>query len=193
MNSEKKRILGLDISTSVLGLTIVEGNKETCDIVYMNHIEFKDCSDMWEKVEKFARFLESMTNDNPPCLNAVYVEDALMRFRPGFSSANTIMVLVKFNALCSFQARNHFSMNPKFVASQSARKLCGIKTKSKKICGKVVKEQVFDWAVAGPLKDKKFEMTRTGKYKSWNYDEVDSYVVARAGLVAESSNIKVEK
>jgi hypothetical protein len=179
------RVLGLDISTSIVGVSFVSGTSSEVTIERLSHIDFNKCVDIWQKVD---RFTERLTEEFAVCgrPDVVYVEEALLSFRPGLSNAQTITTLIKFNALCSMVVRSVMGVPPEFVASTTARKSCGIKTQQVKKIGIPVKQQVFEWARTGPLKDREFELTRTGSFKPWNYDEVDAYVIARAGLVLES-------
>ena len=55
-----------------------------------------------------------------------------------------------------------------------------------KASGKSQKDQSFDWCITGPLKDIELPKTKTGNWKSFVYDMVDSYVLARAGVVQEN-------
>lgn len=175
------KIIGLDISTSVTGITVLDDSVDYPHIVLMDHITFEDCDDVWEKADKFnERFTEICIQNHP--IDAVYIEEALLNFRTGLSNAQTITTLVKFNGLCSYIVRNHMGSSPSFVASTTARKNCGIKIIQRKKCDMSAKEQVFTWALAGPLSKLEFEKTRTGKYKTWNYDRVDSFVIALHGL-----------
>lgn len=184
------RVLGLDVSTSVTGYTVLEGTADDFKIVEMGHIDFSKCKDYWEKADLLrTSIIDLVTNYHG--LDEVYIEEALLGFRTGMSSAQTITTLMKFNGLASWFVHEwlqHGEKNPKFVAATHARKLCGIPVQQTKKCGKTAKEQVFEWAITGPLKDVEFEKTRTGKYKPFNYDRVDSYVIARAGLIEESLN-----
>jgi hypothetical protein len=181
-------ILGLDISTSVIGYTVLDGDPDCPAVHQIGHIDFKKCKDLWDKVDVFETFINKIriTNIYPANpLADVYIEEALISFRPGFSNAQTITTLVKFNAMCSLIVRRMFGFDPKYVGAPTARRLCGIKTQTLAKAGMSVKEQVFTWARNGPLKDRQWTMTKTGRYQPWNMDETDSYVIARAGLVLE--------
>jgi hypothetical protein len=180
------RILGLDISTSVVGYTFLSGeSSNSYEISQIGHMDFSKCNDIWEKVDKFAQLIQPEIIRFDPQI--VYVEEALIGFSTGKSSAKTITTLVMFNAMCSFQIRSMMrGAPPKFIPSMTARKTCGIKIHQKSKCGLSGKEQTFNWARSGPLSSRTFETTRTGKFKPWNYDEVDSFVVALSGLTLET-------
>ena len=176
------RVVGLDISTSIVGIAILNGKADDFTVEKLCHVDFKGCDDIWQKVDKFSSEFASLFEDRED-LPIVFIEEALINFTPGFSNAQTISTLVKFNAMCAYFVRSFMSRDPNFIACTHARKLCGIKVLRTSKCGKPAKQQVFEWALEGPFKDATFEMTKTGKYKPWNYDEIDAYVIARAGLI----------
>jgi hypothetical protein len=112
------------------------------------------------------------------------------------SSASTLNLLAKFNGLVSYQVRNLLALDPQYVSVNHARKLCGVRIEKTSKCGKSAKDQTFDWAIAGPLKEiaASFKLVNTKdgsvKYQGYHYDEVDSYVIARAGLAELCLNTK---
>ena len=174
-------ILGLDVSTSITGVVLIEGMGFE-NIKFIDHIDFKKCEDLWQKVDHAREFLIDVKekHGNP---DHVYIEESLMAFRPGLSSAATISTLLKFNALVSYSCREIFGFNPKFIASVSARKKCGIKINKQD--KRPAKEQVFEWAANGALKDVDWPKKKNGMPKDWSKDATDAYVVALAGWITE--------
>lgn len=190
------KVIGLDVSTSVTGIAIVEDSKQSpagAKILLLDHIEFKNAKTLWDKadvlVDYFDRLFSETTSPlwgtNPQDLH-VYVEESLQAFRPGFSSAATICTLAKFNGLASFFVRRASGVDPTYVAATTARKTVGIKVVKKDLSGgKNAKEQSFDWCMLGPLKSHKWPTKRNGDVKDWAKDVADAYVVALAGLILE--------
>jgi len=182
-------VIGADVSTAITGVVVLRSNGQgDPHIVLLEHIDFSKCKDFWEKVDhakaKLQEFRQSLTLDATEPVN-VYVEESLQAFRPGLSSAATLVLLAKFNALISNQLRDMFNVDPKYVASTHARKLCGIaivrdKTKPAKI-------QTFEWACAGPLSHVVWPVKKNGTPKDWAKDVVDAFVVSKAGLIIESN------
>lgn len=174
------KILGLDISTSIVGYTILN---DDFSIVEIGHIDFKKCNTFWEKVDFGIKELESIVKKHLP--ERSFIEEPVQSFSPGHSSAGTIITLSKFNAILSYNVRESIKIDPLHITAAEARKLCGLKMQQKKKCGKSHKEQVFEQISSpmGYLGHMKFELTRTGTIKPWVYDEVDSYVIARAGII----------
>lgn len=174
-------ILGLDVSTNCTGYTLLRKIKTNdFELLKIGHIDTSKGENIWDKLDIFKREMSEVLKD--VTVNIFYVEEALLAFSAGASNANTITKLVMFNALVSNFIRDRLSQNPNYVKACSARKICGIKTASKKSSGKSVKEQTFEQVTTRILKDFQIELTRTGKPKPHNFDEIDSFVVALAGL-----------
>ena len=171
------RILGLDVSTSIIGYAILDSD-ELSGIVEIGHIDFSKCNDFWEKVDFARKRLTEIISKHKP--EKTYIEESLMGFSSGLSSAGTLFTLAKFNALVTFFVREEMNETPVYISAGSARKSCGIKLLQKKKCGLSHKEQTFNWMLAGPLSTFEFPKGRTGKFKSFAYDEVDGFVIALA-------------
>jgi len=173
-------ILGLDISTSITGYTVLdyEGNILACD-----HIDLRKEKDFFKKIQIVNSQLE-LINDTYK-IEQVYVEQSLQSFRSGFSSAQTLSLLSKINGIVSWLCYNMFYGEPKYLAATSARKLCGIKVpkgqKAKAVSLQFVVDSVPGFEV---------EYTRHGNPKAGYADRSDSYVIAKAGWIREREEIK---
>ena len=175
-------VLGLDVSTAIIGYAVMDGETP----VVISHIDFKKCNDLWEKADKAKAEIEAILAAYPG-IERVYVEESLLGFSTGLSSAATLFTLAKFNALVSYFVRAKMGQPVEYISSGAARKTVGVKVIQKKKCGISAKEQTFNWAVAGPLKDRVMPLGRTGKYKPFVYDEVDGFVVGLAGAILNKS------
>ncbi len=173
-------ILGLDISTSITGYTVLdyEGNILAC-----SHIDLRKEKDFFKKIQIVNSQLE-LINDTYK-IEQVYVEQSLQSFRSGFSSAQTLSLLSKINGIVSWLCYNMFYGEPKYLAATSARKLCGIKVpkgqKAKAVSLQFVVDNVPGFEV---------EYTRHGNPKAGYADRSDSYVIAKAGWIREREEIK---
>jgi len=173
-------ILGLDISTSITGYTVLdyEGNILACD-----HIDLRKEKNFFKKIQIVRKCLEDLEGEYP--IEQVYVEQSLQSFRSGFSSAQTLSLLSKINGIVSWLCYNMFYGEPKYLAATSARKLCGIKIpkgqKAKKVSLQFVIDNVPGFDV---------EYTRHGNPKAGCADRSDSYVIAKAGWIREREEAK---
>ena len=168
-------ILGLDISTSITGYTILdnEGNIVTCD-----HIDLRKEKNFFNKIQIINTRLEEIREEHP--VEHVYIEQSLQSFRSGFSSAQTLSLLSKINGIVSWLCYNLFYGEPKYLAATSARKLCGIKVprgqKAKIVALQFVVDNVSAFEV---------QYTKHGNPKAGYADRSDSYIIARAGWLNE--------
>ncbi len=174
-------ILGLDISTSITGYTILDNEGS---IVICDHIDLRKEKNFFKKIQMVKAVLEDVDIDYD--IEHVYIEQSLQSFRSGFSSAQTLSLLSKINGIVSWLCYNMFySGEPKYLAATSARKLCGIKIpkgqKAKKVSLQFVLDNVPGFEI---------EYTRHGNPKAGYADRSDSYVIAKAGWIRESEETK---
>jgi len=177
------RILGLDISTSVVGYAIVEA--DDMSLVKIGHIDLKKAPKcLYRKADIVVGNLREVCEGLGVERKSVWVEEPVIRFTPGMSSAQTISMLLKFNAMVSYGLWTGWDREIVHVTPGDARRTCGLlMTTKKKSGGKSQKEQVYDQltAVGGLLEFLPWPMTKTNKPKPENYDRADAYVVAYHG------------
>ena len=179
-------ILGLDVSTSVTGICIIDPSK-TSDLVgshilHLDRIEFKSCKTFWQKADLAAFEFDNLLKKYPGDYRVV-LEEPLMGFRAGMSSAATITTLMRFNGIVSYIAREIFKVDPEYIASSTARKLCGIKLQKTSIAGINGKEQVFLHMKNNDLSHVNWPLKKNGEPVDWSKDATDSYVIARAAML----------
>lgn len=180
-------ILGLDVSTSVTGVCIVDPSREVdamgSHILHLDRIEFKKCKTLWDKADVVASELAGFLATHPGKYRVV-LEEPLLGFRAGMSSAATITTLMRFNGIVSYISREIFKVDPEYIASSSARKLCGIKMQRTSIAGMSGKEQVFKYMSEHDLSHVKWPVKKNGSPVDWSRDATDAYVIARAAMVS---------
>jgi len=164
-------ILGLDISTSITGATILDDDGNIVVNVAWDTRKYKN---FFVKAEYIYNQLKDI---NYP-INKVYIEQSLQSFRSGFSSAKTLSTLSRFNGIVSWMAYKLFEVEPEYIAAISARKAVGIivprGTKAKQCVIKYVIDNVPSVSIA---------YTKHGNVKPDCYDKADSWVIARAGYL----------
>ena len=177
-------ILGLDISTSVVGYTVLQDSGVVSLIDYCN---LKKEPDLMEKADKMRSCFEKLSKEYH--VTQIYVEENLQAFRPGASSAATIAKLARFNGIVSYVAYEIFGIKPNFLNVTKARSLVGLKIQRQKSCGIKTKDQVLNWAkvklphIAWPTKVLKGG-PRKGQavFLEECYDMADSFVISLAGF-----------
>ena len=180
---QRRFVLGLDVSTSITGVCLVDRDVEPDGtgnhVITLDRIEFKKCKTLWEKADVVGTYLSGMSITQQQHMT-VAVEEPLLGFRPGASSASTIAALLRFNGIVSYIARNTFGVEPVYVSASHARKLCGIKMQRIAVAGKSGKDQVFDHMSAQDLSFMKWPVKKSGKIVDWAKDATDAYVIARS-------------
>jgi len=167
-------ILGLDISTSIIGYTVLEFDGEILEIGSWDLRNKKLYPDLFSKAINIKEELIKLNKRF--LINNIFIETSLNMFMSGKSSANILSMLAKFNGIVSWIAYECFETSPRFIAAASARKKCGITIKR----GTKAKEQVMAFLLDNEP-DFKIQYTRTGKPKPHCYDEADSLIIAKAG------------
>ena len=168
-------ILGLDVSTSITGATILNSEGE---VVYNEAWDTRKFKNFFEKVKYVEKRIEELHN-NGFGIRRVYIEQSLQSFRSGFSSAKTLSTLSRFNGVVSWLVYRILQTEPEYIAATSARKTCGIKVSKGQKGKQVVMQYVID-----NVPDVTITYTKHGNPKPDCFDKADSWVIARAGWVA---------
>jgi len=180
-------VLGLDVSTSTTGVCILDPSilpdNKGSHLLYLDRVEFKKCKTFWEKTDLIAAEFIILLQKYPGQFT-VALEEPLMGFRAGMSSAATITTLMRFNGIVSYIARDIFKVDPVYIASSRARKLCGIKMQRTSVAGISGKEQVFQYMQVNDLSHVRWPTKKNGDPVDWSRDATDSYVIARAACLA---------
>ncbi len=176
-------VLGLDVSTSVTGVCLLDRRVQPDDagshILYLDRVDFKKCKTLWQKADLMAFELSELLRKHPGEYK-VALEEPLMGFRTGMSSAATITTLMRFNGIVSYISREIFKIDPLYVAASSARKSCGIKIQRTSVVGMNGKEQVFKYMSEHDLKHVQWPTKKNGCAVDWSRDATDAYVIAKA-------------
>lgn len=184
-------ILGLDISTSTIGFTLLN---LTGSVEYINYIK-PEGNNIFEKVASATRSIDAYiwpyVQINGP-IKAIYAEAPNIMFQRGFSSAQTIATILRFNGAFLFTLYQKFNILPKEVFATSARKqVIGIgrfKLDPKEEVFKWVNSHIkytypHFWPIISKGKNK-------GKLLHECFDMADSYIIAKYGLICESGNLQ---
>ena len=182
---EGKRLvdLGLDISTSCTGICVIDS--KTGQLVKLTHKKLVKFEDEYEKADNFL----SDWIDPSWKVRRIYIEEAAKKFTPGFSSADTIMTLGRFNGILSYMVYQLFGVKPIMVNVRSARSKLNIKidykdksssTKDKVLLHVRTLNPSFPWII---------REAKTGQFKGQMiYDKVnedlsDAWIICRGGML----------
>lgn len=172
-------ILGLDISTTITGASIVDRHG---DLIYCEawKTDKKNLS-FYDKLDIIKDKILYLKTQYP--VESVFVETPLGMFAAGRSSAQTISKIQRFNGAVCWIVREAFSMEPQCINASTARKRCGVKLKRGQKAKKVVLQHILEVE-----KTFKIEYTKQGNPVKGSYDRADSLVVARAGFISQRKN-----
>jgi len=166
-------ILGLDISTSITGVSVID---ESGKVVHNDAWDLRKYKNFFQKASVVRDNIVSLKYD----IKSIYIEQSLQSFRSGFSSAKTLSTLSRFNGIVSWMCYSRFGIEPEYIAATSARKKCGIKVPRGVKAKQVVIQYILD-NVPSVL----IEYTKHGNPKPHCFDKADSWVVARAGYICQ--------
>lgn len=182
--------LGLDISTSCTGWAITSVEEGTPKCVVLGHVRLDRHDGLMSKSDAMREELIKLHKEHQ--FSQIYVEENMQAFRPGASSAQTIMKLAKFNGIVSYLAYQVTGIDPKNVNVNHARKSLGITLKREKECGISTKEQVHSWVKCHPLLSQyqwPCKVLNSGPRKGqtvmepYIYDMSDAFVIALSGPI----------
>ena len=165
-------ILGLDVSTSITGITILEKDGT---LVYNDSWDTRKYKSFFEKVDYVEKKIIHLSKLYGG-FERVFIEESLQTFRSGFSSAKTLSTLARFNGVVSWLVYRILQAEPEYIAATSARKLCGIKIPKGVKAKGVVMKYVLDNVPSITI-----EYTKFNNPKPECYDKADSWVIAKAG------------
>jgi len=157
-------------------------------ILCVDRIEYKKCNTLWEKADVTSLYLKEIFEKFSGNYT-VALEEPLMGFRTGMSSAATITTLMRFNGIVSYISRGIFKVDPLYISSSSARKACGIKMQKTSKAGMSGKEQVFKHMSEHDLKDVEWPKKKNGEPVEWSRDATDAYVIAKASSMQAVKNL----
>jgi Holliday junction resolvasome RuvABC endonuclease subunit len=181
-------ILGLDISTSCTGYCVFN---DTGVLVDMGAIKLSGKKDLFEKASQVKSELLKIIVRFP--ISKICIEENLQAFRPGLSSARTLLTLARFNGIISYISKEVFEISPDFINVNVARKSVGLKIKRSSICGVSTKDQVLEWvkgdiAKSGQSFNWPIKVMKSGPRKGMSvldtssYDMADAYVLCAAWM-----------
>jgi Holliday junction resolvasome RuvABC endonuclease subunit len=173
-------LLALDISTSCTGYAVF--NKDS--LVETGYIALNKLKGLYVKSNYVKRRLTEIKNKY--MIKHIAVEENLQAFRPGLSSAKTLMTLAQFNGIVRYICYEIFKQPAFAINVNTARKLVGLNI-NKKDKSKTTKDKVLDWVqlnektIIWPKKVLKSGPRKgTEVYEAYAYDIADAYVIGKA-------------
>jgi Holliday junction resolvasome RuvABC endonuclease subunit len=172
----KEVVLGLDISTSKIGICIMDYKFNLLETTLLKLNTKDELEDRCLQIEKYLNNIDYNIKD-------VYIESAFIAFSGGKTSAVTMSKLQRFNGMVCFMLRKLFGYNAFPLSPAKARGLVHLKVKR----GENTKLRVIEHVEKAFPNDFKYELTRHGNPKPGTDDRADAIVIAWAGLNQKKS------
>ena len=170
-------ILGLDISTTLVGAAVI--NSYDGKLVTSQGWDISKLDTTYKKSEFVGAELYGLRGEYN--IENIFIETALKKFIPGRSRADTIIKLAKFNGIVSWLVYECFDLEPTYINVNTARSLYGLSF-SRGTKGPKRKKMVIEAVIEKEKNAFPYEMARGGKnYKRGTDDRADAIVIARAG------------
>lgn len=176
--------LGLDISTSNVGWCILDS--ESQELIEAGAVELSKKKCIFQKCKEVRSRLSSLNISHD--ISSVSIEENLQAFRPGFSSAKTIVTLARFNGMVTLMCHDEYSITPEFLNVNNARKTVGLKIDRKSESS--TKDQVLQFVKTKlPSFDWPMRTLKSGVRKGLVipadscYDIADAYIIALASVI----------
>ena len=166
-------ILGLDVSSSKIGYSIIDQNENLIECKFK---KFKTKEELENRALEFYAILKNIKSTYKK--KKVVIEAPFMAFSGGKTTAMTMSKLQRFNGMISILCALTFKMNPELVNAASARKKAGLTIKR----GDDTKKMIIEWVAKRYPKDFIVEFPRHGNPKPGTDDMADSVIVALSGI-----------
>ena len=177
-------IIGWDISTSIVGMCVFTDDGK---FLRQEHLDLRKYENLVEKADAFKQWIWDLEFVNSGATNFHFVEERLGGFSGGRTSAQVLMKLAQFNAVCSYILWTH--MVPKSpgghrqIAHLHPSTWKAIMKKEGLLIPKGSKEKkaiTLDF-VRRKEPEFKVELNRNDKPQPWCFDEADAWCLGRSG------------
>ena len=172
-------ILGLDISTSRIGYSIIDHDENLIDY---GEIKLNPKDSLEIRADLFYSIMEQLKENHD--IKHVFIEQPFIAFSGGKTTAVTMAKLQRFNGMCSYCVRLLFGFPATLIQANKARGLVGLKVKR----GEKTKLKVIEWVEEKYPEGFIVEYTRHGNPKPGTDDKADAIVIANAGLKLNQEN-----
>lgn len=172
-------ILGLDISTSITGLTLLNNDGSFLESSYIDLRKIDEQHKKAECVKEY--FLNTLEKEALFKIDSIFIEDKLSGFSSGKTKQSTLMKLGAINGIISWIIYESTSVDPKYIHPSTVK---AIMKKEGLIIpkGEDKKKLTLEFA-RNKVPSFPYAETRNGNPQTYCYDMADSFIVARAGYI----------
>jgi hypothetical protein len=174
-------ILGLDISTAVVGMCWLEDDGSYC---IGDHIDLRKVDGLIEKGHTVWNWFESTSEHAHWQVDHIFVEDKLSGFSGGRTSQQTMMKLAAFNGIVSYlwaEKNSHFYTMPVYLHPSTVK---AVMKRDGLVIPKGADKKALTLEHCRRVVPKfPYVENRNDKPQPWLFDIADAYCVARAGFL----------
>lgn len=165
-------VLGLDVSTSITGIAVMDSTNPDA-ILYVGHCDTSKVTGLSSK----ARMLQDALEVLPFRIDEVAIEEPMLAFAGGKSSASVISTLAQMNGMAQLLVRQIFGCEPTLWNVNTARKKALPEMKFSK---GVKRKETVQQFVHQKYPSLEVPLKRTGAIKDHVFDESDAIVISLA-------------
>lgn len=177
-----KKILGLDISSTTIGYSVVKSNKTGYKLLKKGYYKpLKDCS-LFESLLETKKFILDLVEENKP--DDIAIED-ITEFIQGKSTSKTIIKLTTYNRMIGLTIYEKLGIEPTLLNVNTIRSV--IKPKGYK--GRLSKEDVPEVVAKILNEDFEYIYNKKGAIAVESYDIADAIAVSLAHIALEKAKL----
>jgi hypothetical protein len=189
MTKVKDLLLGLDVSTKTIGISLFTVDGELLELTHISPktkpLPTSKTEELMKKADIFGDFIKKYEGMN---IKYIVIEEPLLRS----NNVNTVGTLLRFNGMVTKICYDQLGVVPEFVSSYEARKNAFPVLMQPNPKGRVVlfggydkdvdKKQVIWKLVSEREPDLKWQKDKKGGIKKEAYDSSDAYTVGLSYL-----------
>ena len=173
-------IYGWDISTSIIGLACFTNDGE---FERSFHLDLRKTDGQLSKADEFKKFVGGFLYQRD-LSNFHFVEERLGGFSAGRTSAQVMMKLAQFNAICSYIIWTHDPGPHRSVIYLHPSTWKAVMKKEGLIIPKGADKKELTLAfVRRKVKSFEVSLNKNDNPQPWSYDEADAWCIGRAGYL----------
>jgi len=176
------KVLGLDISTTKIGIALLDDE----ELIISEVIKLKSNMSLEQRAHIFEE--KMLQIDDKHVIMDIYIEAPAMMFGGGRTTAITMAKLQRFNGMTSFIVSAVFDIEALQINPLSARSVLGIKM-PRKLPNKEKKRFIIDWVKEKYRDGFRYDMTRQGNPQPGTDDKADAVVIGLAGQIISERQI----
>jgi len=181
-----KIIMGLDASSSTIGISIIKIEDEKPILIYVDHYKPPKKGSIFERLATIKKYILSKFDEFSP--DEVIIEE-FIQFLKGSSGASTIIILALVNRTIGLTLYEYSEKEPIMVNVNTVRSVI----RPENYIGRVMKESVPE-VVEGILGIKLEKLYgKKGKFLDENYDRADSIAVGLSYILSNSVEKSIKK